>query len=299
AADNENTSASQENNKFINNQLHTTNNSIPETTLITFHTRSSQRITPLQVQNLSMEILPSPEKIHIDPDLTAPTSLNKKHNKRFSIGAFVGLHTTKNIFFKPQYSDNVQDLLNKGYQYELGSSAGLEVDFRFYKNMFVLTGLEHHQSKTEFNFTRTWSTTVLNSNSPTGYSNATATKVVRHHNTMRYYSIPLLVGIKKSIGRLEFGVSLGVHFNFTQLQTGKTLDENSRVVVFDATTTLPVSKFFMSYNCRPFINYQINNKLTIQLRVDGRYQHYGFSELYNLNHAALYMGLSIGSQYRF
>ena len=263
--------------------------------------KSNKKIKPLNLQDLSIELPLSSEQKYIDPNVSNPFSINNKGNKtRFSVGAFVGLHTMKNTFFTPSNSDNISDLLNKGYQYELGSSIGLEVDFRFYKSLFVSTGLEYNQSMNEFNLTRTWGITIPNPSSPTGYSNAMATRIVKHHNKMSYCAIPLLLGIKKSTGRLEWGVSLGVHFNFTQSQTGKTLDQYDNVVVLnERTTAFPVSRFFISYTCRPFINYRINNNITIQLRVDGRYQNYGFSDLYQLNHAAIYMGLSIGAQFKF
>lgn len=283
-------------NTYANNKVSLTNKSRSNK----YTTISNKKIKTLNIRDLAIQqpLNLEHKPIDRDKDLFSLDNVGKK--TKFSVGTFLGLHTTKNIFFTPSNSDNISDLLNKGYQYELGGSIGLEVDFRFYKNLFVLTGFEYNQSMSEFNVTQSWGITRVNPISPTGYSNATATRVVKHHNKMSYYAIPLFLGIKKSIGRLEYGISLGVHLNFTQSQTGKTLNQYDNIVTLDSgTTPLPVSKFFISYSCRPFINYQINKNITIQLRVDGRYQNYGFSDLYHLNHAAIYMGLSIGAQFKF
>ncbi|WMX15675.1 outer membrane beta-barrel protein [Aureispira sp. CCB-E] len=261
--------------------------------------KGSKKIKTLDIQNLSIQ-LPLEQK-HTTPELTDAFFLNKRTNRtKFNIGSFLGLHTIKNIFFAPSNSNNIGHLLNEGYQYELGTSIGVEVEFYFYKNLFVLTGFEYNQSMSEFNSTQSWGITRANPISPTGYSNATATRVVKHHNKMTYYAIPLFLGIQKSIGRLNYGISLGIHFNFTQSQKGKTLDQYNNIVMLETEATpFPVSKFFISYSCRPFISYKINKNITIQLRVDGRYQNYGFSDLYQLNHAAVYMGLGLGAQFKF
>ncbi|MFK7772180.1 MAG: hypothetical protein AB8F94_08570 [Saprospiraceae bacterium] len=76
----------------------------------------------------------------------------KQKNPRFSLGIFAGVHTVKNKFSSNLAIDKERsELLNQGHDYELGKSYALEASFRFYKNLFITSGFEYVQSKSEFN----------------------------------------------------------------------------------------------------------------------------------------------------
>lgn len=235
-------------------------------------------------------------------DLIVLSKFNNKKSK-FSFGVFTGIHTMKNNFSSISTSDNDRkDLLNQGYQLEPGYSFSLEANFHFNKNISITSGFEYVKSKSESNFNQTWDTIIVNPNSHVGsLTDAIAERTVRHHNKMDYFSIPVLLSFQKSIGKIELGMSTGLGINFIKTQTGKSLNSNNLVANYPTTENdfLPVSKFFLSYHLRPYLNYTLDEKISFQLRTDFRFLDFGESEFYNLKYSSTFWGLSGGVQYSF
>ena len=231
-----------------------------------------------------------------------PSNLKAKKSK-FSLGLFAGIHTIKNKFSTTLASEKERrDFLNHGYQYELGHSLALEASIHFNKNIFITSGLEYLKSKSEFNFSRTWDTIIINPNSPVGIlTDASAVRTVKHHNKLNYFSIPILLGLKKSFGQLEIGMSTGVGLNFTKSQTGKSLNFNNQINSYPTSENdfLPVSTFFLSYHFRPYVDYALDENISFQLRADLRYQNFGESDFYQLKYSSIFWGLNGGIQYKF
>lgn len=227
-----------------------------------------------------------------------------KHKKsKFSLGIFTGTHTMKNNFSSIISSDiERKDLLNQGFQLELGYSIALEANFHFNKNISITSGLEYVKSKSEFNFNQTWDTIIVNPNSHVGsLTDAVAKRTVKHHNKMDYFSVPILLSLKKSFGKIELGMSTGIGLNFIKTQTGKSLNFSNQVAIYPTAENdlLPVSKFFLSYHFRPYLNYALDEKISLQLRTDFRFQNFGESDFYQLKYSSTFWGLSAGVQYKF
>ncbi len=227
----------------------------------------------------------------------------KDKKSKFSLGVFTGIHTMKNNFSSKLASDNERkDLLNQGFQLETGYSFAMEASFHFNKNISITSGLEYVKSKSEFNFNQTWDTIIVNPNSHVGaLTDAIVERTVRHHNRMDYFSVPILLSFQKSIGKIELGISTGVGLNFIKTQTGKSLNSSNQVAIYPITENdlLPVSKFFLSYHLRPYLNYTLDEKISFQLRTDFRFQDFGDSDFYQLKYSSTFWGLSGGVQYTF
>ena len=237
-------------------------------------------------------------------DLNDLIKFSTKDKKiKFSLGIFTGIHTVKNQFSSQLSSDKERrDLLNQGFQYELGHSYALEANVQLNKNIFITSGLEYVKSISEFNLVKNWKTVIVNPNSPVGaLTDASATRTVRHHNKMNYLSVPILFGFQKSFRKMELGMSAGIGLNFTKSQTGKSLNFNDEVTSYPTAENkvLPVSNFFTSYHLRPYLNYALAKKVSLQLRIDVRYQNFGKSDFYQLKYNSILGGISGGVQYQF
>lgn len=234
-------------------------------------------------------------------ELIKLSTSSKKRDIR--IGAFLGLHTFKNKFSTDIAANQERrDLLNQGFQLEIGYSFGAEVSLFLTEKLFVASGLEYLRSKSEFNLERNWKTTIVNPNSPVGaLTDAFVKRTVRHHNKMKYLSIPVLIGYEKNFNKINLGLSAGAGFNFVSTQTGKSLNSENEIAIYPTTENenLPVGDFYLSYHLRPYISYNLTEKITAQLRTDFRFQNFGTSDFYQLKYRSTFWGLSGGVQYKF
>ncbi|MFK7772181.1 MAG: hypothetical protein AB8F94_08575 [Saprospiraceae bacterium] len=126
-------------------------------------------------------------------------------------------------------------------------------------------------------------------------------RTVKHHNKLNYFSIPILLGIQKSIGKIEVGASAGVGLNFTKSHQGKSINSDNQIALYptDENELLPSANFFLSYHLRPYLNYRFKENLSLQLRTDIRYQNFGNSGFYKLDYSSTFWGLCGGVQYKF
>lgn len=261
-----------------------------------------QKINLTQIASLAL-LLQNKKNNQLSLDGIINSSKFDRKNSKFSFGIFTGIHTLKNNFTTNLVSEkNRRDILNQGYHYELGYSFAIEANWYLNKNIFVTSGLEYLQSKSEFNFMRNWDTIIVNPNSHVGsLTDASAVRTVKHHNKMDYFSIPILLGLEKSYWKIKIGISAGIGLNFTKNQTGKSINANNQIATYPSNENshLPVSTFFLSYHLRPHLNYDIDEKTSFQLRADFRLQNFGTSSFYNLNYSSIFSGLSGGVQFRF
>jgi len=264
-------------------------------------------VAPSQIQNveelgsLPITLLKEEQEITSLGHLYIPFS-----KSRLRLGVFAGLHTVKNNFSTDQSANEERkNLLNDGFEYELGQTYSVELSFRLHKNienLYLKSGIEYLKSVSEFNLIQTWDTTMVNPNSPVGsITDAKAVRTIVHHNEMKFLSIPLMIAFQKSLGKMEIGASAGVGLNFTRSQTGRALNFNNDITLYpnNDNSDLPTSNFFLSYQFRPYLNYGISRKTFIQLRANFRYQNYGDSDFYGLKHSSILMGVGLGIEHKF
>ena len=247
--------------------------------------------------------LPIDEQDRIGINGIIITSKNSTKNSTFSLGLFSGSHTLKNKFLAIVPMDNERkNLLNDNFHLEPGYSVAIEASLLYKENILITSGFEYVKSKSEFNFTQFWDTIIVNPNSHVGaLTDASARRTVRHHNKINYFSIPILLGYKKSFGKIDLGMSTGVGLNFTQSQTGKSLNSNNQITIYPIKENkeLPVATFFLSYHLRPYVSYDLSDKISFQFRTDFRFQNYRKSDFYQLKYRSTFFGLSGGVRYKF
>lgn len=247
--------------------------------------------------------LPIDEQDRIGINGIIITSKNSTKNSTFSLGLFSGSHTLKNKFLAIVPMDNERkNLLNDNFHLEPGYSVAIEASLLYKENILITSGFEYVKSKSEFNFTQFWDTIIVNPNSHVGaLTDASARRTVRHHNKINYFSIPILIGYKKSFGKIDLGMSTGVGLNFTQSQTGKSLNSNNQITIYPIKENkeLPVATFFLSYHLRPYVSYDLSDKISFQFRTDFRFQNYRKSDFYQLKYRSTFFGLSGGVRYKF
>ncbi|MDC3253793.1 hypothetical protein OAU89_02745 [bacterium] len=247
--------------------------------------------------------LPIDEQDRIGINGIIITSKNSTKNSTFSLGLFSGSHTLKNKFLAIVPMDNERkNLLNDNFHLEPGYSVAIEASLLYKENILITSGFEYVKSKSEFNFTQFWDTIIVNPNSHVGaLTDASARRTVRHHNKINYFSIPILLGYKKSFRKIDLGMSTGVGLNFTQSQTGKSLNSNNQITIYPIKENkeLPVATFFLSYHLRPYVSYDLSDKISFQFRTDFRFQNYRKSDFYQLKYRSTFFGLSGGVRYKF
>ena len=247
--------------------------------------------------------LPIDEQDRIGINGIIITSKNSTKNSTFSLGLFSGSHTLKNKFLAIVPMDyERKNLLNDNFHLEPGYSVAIEASLLYKENILITSGFEYVKSKSEFNFTQFCDTIIVNPNSHVGaLTDASARRTVRHHNKINYFSIPILIGYKKSFGKIDLGMSTGVGLNFTQSQTGKSLNSNNQITIYPIKQNkeLPVATFFLSYHLRPYVSYDLSDKISFQFRTDFRFQNYRKSDFYQLKYRSTFFGLSGGVRYKF
>lgn len=232
-------------------------------------------------------------KTAIDPLQNVPALKDRK----FSIGVFSGLNFWDNKFEKGTELNSTGQLLENANEKELGHSIAMEVNWKFHKNLYLLSGIGYSKTWNEFNIVQTWDTTMFRNNIPGGdLINASAERTVKHHNAQQFFSLPIMLGTSKRLGHLDFGLNAGLSLNYFIKQNGKSLNFNNRITEYPVigTQELPYSKFFLSFQIQPYIQYQATKDLAFQLRPDIRYQSHGNSKLFDLKHSSLLTGLSFG-----
>lgn len=225
--------------------------------------------------------------------------ISNKKNREISLGLFVGSHLLhSNLSSKSPVDQERKNLLNAGIKPQLGYSAMAEVTVQLYKNLNLTTGIEYARSVEQFNYNTTWDTTFQNGQNPDITINQFTERIVEHYNRHAFLSVPVLLGMDFQRGKLGYGASIGIGFNFIQTQQGRSLDNNLEVIDFPATeldNLTPRPDFYLSYHFRPYINYQLNENLKIQIRPNLRFQNYGASKFFNnMKFSSVLTGLQTG-----
>lgn len=230
-------------------------------------------------------------------DVQQQNKTSTKTRKRTSLPLSVGLSYGTNIwmdFF--ENNTNLSQLYKDGYSPILGSKVGLDVQWRFNDQWHAESGLAYLVAKSKFDYQEVTNTTMHRDNDPTQeLINAIATRTVRHYNKLKFFSLPVLLAYTASADKIEWGLAAGVGLNFIGDQTGKSVDSNELIQAYASSDdALPYSKFFVSYQLKPFVNYQLNEQLKLQFKPDVTYQTFKQSDFFGIKHSAISMGLNVG-----
>jgi hypothetical protein len=220
------------------------------------------------------------------------TLIKQLHRPRAEIGIFVGSNILRHKY-PSTGADDLADVLNATQGEALGQSVALEFGYRLRPGLKVYTGVELLKTHTTFRYTEKWDTVTTRNGQQV---DAIATRRVQHNNRQTLLSVPLMLEKTFASGRWEAGLAAGISFNYLSQQTGRSLNAFQQVVTYSngGGNDLPAPNFYLSYQLRPSINYRLNNRMSIQARVDLRWQRYGKSALYELSANSMLYGGSFG-----
>lgn len=97
--------------------------------------------------------------------------------------------------------------------------------------------------------------------------NAISTRTVLHHNNYQRFSIPIEFGVLKNTEKLIYGMKVGAIFNFTNTQSGRTIDKANQVVDFTNNDTTSLFKAFdIGLRLSPLIGYRLSEHWSVNLQ---------------------------------
>lgn len=254
--------------------------------------RNTVAVSTLEREQLVIAPIMSNNELAGVENFKAITPVKQLRRPRTALGVFVGSNMLRHKY--PSTStDDLADVLNGTRGEALGQSAAMEFGYRLRPGLKVYTGLELMKTHTTFRYTQQWDTVTMRNGQQV---DAIATRRVKHNNRQTLLSVPLMLEKTFAAGRWEAGLAAGVSFNYLAQQTGRSLNALQQVVTYSNgdETNLPVPNFYLSYQLRPSINYRLSNRMSIQARVDLRWQRYGKSALYDLPVNSMLYGGSFG-----
>ncbi len=91
------------------------------------------------------------------------------------------------------------------------------------------------------------------------------TRIVRHYNSIKTYSIPLAFGFQKTKSRWTYGLNLGPVLHINRSQSGRALDENSEINYLEDHTST-IIKLTWGLRASVYLGYDLNHKFKLQCK---------------------------------
>lgn len=232
-------------------------------------------------------------KINIDNK--APQKINKTKRKNFLVGISAGSHIVNNI-----YTGNTEghiNVLSESITPDPGYSAGIYAQYDINKSYSIQTGVSFYQSYDQFDFIQEGDSSIILSSGKV--QKGISRRTVVHHNKYNQINIPVLIGYRKKIGKVELGCFAGVGLNFNILQEGKIVNSQNAIVKYsNDDIELPRNNFNINYVIRPYMNIPLSENLLLRPMIDLQHQRFGNSSLMESNISAWITGVNMGVFYR-
>jgi long-subunit fatty acid transport protein len=192
----------------------------------------------------------------------------------------------------------VADQLNKATGNALGQLVTAELGYRFNNKLRLGIGIDYVRTHNTFRYVSIWDTIIPHPAFPTTEStSAIATRRVNHNNFQQFVAVPVVLEFNRSFGDLSLGLGAGVAFHYNLRSVGRTIDGNNSLVRFDETPG-QTAGFQLSYRLRSSLAYALNDRLSVQGRIDFHYYDFGTSAYSGAQEKSLLTGGSIGLIYR-
>jgi len=222
------------------------------------------------------------------PTLEVPDNEQHKVQRNLPIkwqaDLFGGINTRYTNHQSNDYSD-LADLKNTTAKQDLGTSYGINAGLVFKDRWLLNSGIEYHQLWSKFDYEeikqfqvlkedvllRIWVDAATGDTLNTLYGdtlvNAISTRTVLHYNQFQRVSIPLEIGVQQNHGKFLYGITAGTVFNFTNQQSGRTLDASGEIIDFSGNdATAPYKSFDIGLRVSPLVGYQLSENWSLTLR---------------------------------
>jgi len=237
-------------------------------------------LLPVRFKNLAIQEITFPRitSLTVDPEDS------KEKNVQFRLGIY---GSASNINFQYQ-ADNPSSLLTLKEETDSGiwgGGTGLEAGLNWNNGFLINSGVEYHLLQSKFDYFKEgniqvlkedelliiWIDQTTNDTIKTYYGdtlvNAIQTREVVHYNQYKLISIPLELGYQKQFNKMTLGISAGISFNLAFSQSGKTVDKNEEIALFDKTSSFaPLQNFSIGYRLSPYVNYQLSEKTSLSFK---------------------------------
>ncbi len=233
----------------------------------------------------------------------SPTSVKfDKSQARFSIG----FHGGTQVLWEKFEGDQAREItraeeLNQAFKLFPGQYFGATVNFRFNQHVFIETGIAFNRSISQFNrIIETKDSIIIRNDIFQGQKvMADATRTIVHHNKLSTLRIPVSLGYQFNNDQWSFGTSAGIAINFTQKYSGRVINDNNIVINYPSGegTDAPANPIYLSYHLNPYINYELNTSLSLQLQPSFGFHQFGKTELYGVKHTGWSTGIRLGLIY--
>lgn len=257
-------------------------------------TTSAENSTEVSITSLPSILVLAETNASKSPILAASQTTELPENKqpktqkslpiKWQADLFGGINTLHTKYQSNDYND-LAALKNTTAKQDLGTSYGINAGLLFKDRWLVNSGIEYHQLWSKFDYEkieqfqvlkedvllRVWIDAATGDTLNVMYSdtlvNATSTRTVLHHNQFQRISIPLEIGVQQNSGKFIYGITASTVFNFTNKQSGRTLDGSGEIVDFNENNaTAPYKSFDIGWRVSPLVGYQLSENWSLTLR---------------------------------
>lgn len=191
--------------------------------------------------------------------------------------------------FAAQANDSLRAL-------QVGNSFGVGLSYELNSNWQISGGIEINRYENRLRAVLSSDTTAFDSMQV--LRKAKRIRTVNHHNKLSTLTIPIDISYNHRLsGSWSLGASFGVSYSLIQLQRGKALGRNNTVVEYSDTSNRQFENFF-SLRFNPYLQYQLSEKLAINLNAGVSFQNHGNAAAQDLGQHSLIYRLGMGLSYK-
>ncbi len=241
----------------------------------------------------------------------------KEDQLSWQLGLWGGLNQTRIQYQSKEASDlaKLKEETEKGL---MGYSAGAAVSMVWKKRWFLNSGLEFHQQFIKFDYLeqkninvqkdnhllKAWINSTTKDTLKKAYGDtmivALSNREVVHYNQYRKWSIPIAIGFEQGKGSFIYGLSAGAVLNFSAAQSGKILDENAEILVFDKNSAAaPFKSFDLGFRVSPILAYRFGERLAFTFSPQLNWQFHSNYAGTDIRMQAPLINLNAGMRYFF
>ena len=224
----------------------------------------------------------------IDFDSTPPTLAfsksqfspkQKETQLSWQLGLWGGLNQTR-IQYQSKAASDLAELKEETEKGLMAYSVGASVSMLWKKRWSLNSGLEYHQQFIKFDYLeqkninvqkdnhllKAWIHSTTKDTLKTLYGDTTivalSKREVVHYNQYQKWSIPISIGFEQGKGSFIYGLKAGAVLNFSIAQSGKVLDEDTNILLFDKNSpAAPFKSFDLGFRVSPVLGYRISERL--------------------------------------
>lgn len=155
--------------------------------------------------------------------------------RRFHLITGLGLNRSKASFQSTTLDENLLSDINSAQETEWGFHFDLKLRYLITDRFYVQPGLSYYRQFQRFSFNNTYNDFITRPDGRAGMVDATITRNVFHYNDLKSLIIPLQVGYRMPIGKLDVSLAAGPRLGIITAAQGKILTNSNEITSYDRT----------------------------------------------------------------